>query len=55
MNEETKAGRETQEILIEFGDEFGQLTKHDVSALFVDLHASVSPLNPLSKMLVDQA
>lgn len=44
-NEQKKAS----EILFDFGDEFGSLSKQDIGQLFVDIHASISPLDPLNK------
>lgn len=37
------------QLIHDFGDDFGSLSKHDISQMFVDIHASISPLNPLSK------
>lgn len=41
--------KSSDEILVDFGEEFGQLTKADIGQLFVDIHASLSPLDPLNK------
>jgi hypothetical protein len=41
--------KKTEEIIVDFGEDFGQLSKHDIGQLFVDIHASVSPLDPLNK------
>lgn len=38
------------EVLCDFGDEFGTLSKQDIGQMFVDIHASISPLDPLNKM-----
>jgi len=37
------------EIICNFGDDFGTLSKQDIGQLFVDIHASISPLDPLNK------
>ena len=37
------------EILMNFGEEFGVLVKQNISEVFVDIHASISPLDPLNK------
>jgi hypothetical protein len=37
------------EIIIDFGDDFGSLSKQNIAEIFVDIHASVSPLDPLNK------
>lgn len=42
----------TEELLCDFGD-FGTLSRANISDLFVDIHASVSPLDPLNKMKAD--
>jgi len=48
--------KKSDEILADFGEEFGQLTKADIGQLFVDIHASLSPLDPLNKAAaMDQA
>jgi hypothetical protein len=41
--------KSSDEVLADFGEEFGQLTKADIGQLFVDIHASISPLDPLNK------
>lgn len=41
--------KDTCEVLYDFGEDFGMLTKQDISTLFVDLHSSISPLDPLNK------
>lgn len=38
-----------QEILIDFGEDFGSLSKQNIADIFVDIHASISPLDPLNK------
>ena len=42
------------EVVMDFG-EFGQLTKVNIQDLFVDIHATVSPLDPLSKQAAEEA
>lgn len=37
------------EIVMDFGDEFGSLVKQNIAEIFVDIHASVSPMDPLNK------
>ncbi len=44
-NEQKKAN----EVIFDFGDDFGTLAKQDIGQLFVDIHASISPLDPLNK------
>lgn len=44
-NEQKKA----TEVLFDFGEDFGTLSKQDIGQLFVDIHASISPLDPLNK------
>lgn len=36
-------------VICNFGDDFGTLSKQDIGQLFVDIHASISPLDPLNK------
>jgi hypothetical protein len=43
------------EIICDFGDDFGSLSKQDIGQLFVDIHASISPLDPLNKAAADAA
>lgn len=38
------------ELVVDFGNEFGTLVKSDISNLFIQIHATVSPLDPLNKM-----
>ncbi len=38
------------EILVDFGDDFGTVSKQEISDIFVDIHASISPLDPLNKL-----
>ena len=40
---------EKKVVLADFGSEFGELTRHDIGQLFVDIHATISPLDPLNK------
>lgn len=51
MSDTKKKG---DEILADFGEDFGQLTKTEIGQLFVDIHASVSPLDPLNKMQANE-
>lgn len=43
------------EIICDFGDDFGTLSKQDIGQLFVDIHASISPLDPLNKAAAMEA
>lgn len=43
------------EVVMNFGEEFGCLTRQNISDVFVDIHASISPLDPLDKMKADEA
>lgn len=36
-------------VIIDFGEDFGTLSKQDIGQMFVDIHASISPLDPLNK------
>lgn len=45
-----KKASDTTELIANFGDEFGTLTKQNISDVFVDIHASISPLDPLFKL-----
>lgn len=42
------------EIIFDFGDDFGKLVKQDISSLYIEIHASISPLDPLSKAAIIQ-
>ena len=46
---EIKKTSSPPEILLDFGEEFGALTKVNISEVFVDIHAFISPLDPLNK------
>lgn len=39
------------EVIADFGEDFGVLTKQDIAQMFVDIHASISPLDPLMKAM----
>lgn len=41
--------KKSEEVLVDFGEDFGQLSRADIGQLFVDIHASISPLDPLNK------
>lgn len=43
------------EIICDFGEDFGVLAKQDIGQLFVDIHASISPLDPLNKAAASEA
>lgn len=45
-----KNDSEKSELIVNFGDDFGVLSKQNISDVFVDIHASISPLDPLFKM-----
>jgi hypothetical protein len=38
------------DILVDFGNDFGTVSKQEISDIFVDIHASISPLDPLNKL-----
>ena len=42
------------EVIHDFGEDFGTLVKQDIGELFIEIHASVSPLDPLFKYPIDQ-
>lgn len=50
MDNSTKKDPTSSEILADFGEEFGVLSKQNIADIFVDIHASISPLDPLNKM-----
>lgn len=39
--------KETVEVVVDFGGDFGVLTKQNIAQMFVDIHASFSSLDPL--------
>jgi hypothetical protein len=39
------------QILADFGEDFGQLIQVEIAQLFTDIHASVSPVDPISKQM----
>ena len=41
--------KSTSEILIDFGEDFGVISKQNISDIFLEIHGSVSPLDPLNK------
>lgn len=41
--------KDKNEIIKDFGDDFGTLVKQNIAEIFVDIHASVSPMDPLNK------
>lgn len=43
------------EIIVNFGEDFGVLSKQNISDIFVDIHASISPLDPLNKATVEES
>lgn len=47
--ESDKKSKSNTEVVADFGEEFGVLTKQSIAEIFVDIHASVSPLDPLNK------
>lgn len=47
--ENNKKDSQNSEVIIDFGEEFGVLSKQNISDVFVDIHASISPLDPLNK------
>lgn len=50
MDNSTKKDSSNSEIVADFGDDFSLLTKQNIADIFVDIHASISPLDPLNKM-----
>ena len=40
----------SNEVLVDFGVDFGTVSKQEISEVFVDIHASISPLDPLNKV-----
>lgn len=46
---------EKVDIVADFGEDFGVLVKQDIGQLFVDIHASISPLDPLNKAMLDES
>lgn len=46
---ENKPKDSKNELLTDFGDDFGTLVKQNIAEIFVDIHASVSPMDPLNK------
>ncbi len=49
MDHSSKKDSLSTEIIADFGDDFGLLIKQDIADIFVDIHASISPLDPLNK------
>lgn len=47
--ENNKKDSQNSEVVVDFGEEFGVLSKQNISDVFVDIHASISPLDPLNK------
>lgn len=47
MENNKKNDQSSVEIIADFGAEFGALAKQDIAQLFVDVNASISPLDPL--------
>ncbi len=47
---ENKKDSQKSDKIFDFGEEFGILSKQNISEVFVDIHASISPLDPLNKM-----
>lgn len=41
--------KENIDIVADFGEDFGVLSKQYIADIFVDIHASISPLDPLNK------
>ena len=41
--------KDAVEIVADFGEDFGTLTKQNIAEIFVDIHAFISPLDPLNK------
>ncbi len=54
MDSDKREKREGSEIIFDFGDDFGKLVKQDISSLYIEIHASISPLDPLSKEAIVQ-
>ena len=49
MDNSIKKDSNTIEMIVDFGEDFGLLTKQNIAEIFVDIHASISPLDPLNK------
>ncbi len=49
MDNSIKKDSNTIEMIADFGEDFGLLTKQNIAEIFVDIHASISPLDPLNK------
>lgn len=53
MSKKNNEQSQTSEAIADFGEEFGLLTKQSISDVFVDIHASISPLDPLFVKAID--
>lgn len=49
MSNNNKEDSNNVEMIADFGEDFGLLTKQNIAEIFVDIHASISPLDPLNK------
>ena len=49
MDTNAKKNSLSTETIADFGNDFGILTKQNIAEIFVDIHASISPLDPLNK------
>lgn len=49
MDNSPKKDLNNSELIADFGEDFGFLTKQNIAEIFVDIHASISPLDPLNK------
>jgi hypothetical protein len=49
MDNKAKKDSLSTETIADFGEDFGVLTKQNIAEIFVDIHASISPLDPLNK------
>lgn len=47
MGTKTEQTSQALETIADFGEEFGILTKQSISDVFLDIHATISPLDPL--------
>lgn len=47
--------KDAVENVVDFGGDFLLLTKQNIAEIFVDIHASISPLDPLMKAKAEEA
>ncbi len=54
MSQNKKDSSPNLEIISDFGEDFGVLSKQNISDVFVDIHATISPLDPLYLKAAEQ-